>query len=230
MRISVRPWLAGGLALCALLGAGVARADAAAQAVLPDTAALSGLLLAGRPAVRLKPLAAVTGCGLAGCRVMLGGLFVDADTSRVHRSRGPALHWAVDGPVLAADLPELSPAPLRGYTVWRGQQAWGQCLEFAHAGLGSSGRAQRWRSVVLVAAGGRSAQRVMGYQAACAALAAGPAPGEVQLPTVEVVAAGQPGLQIVWHRCSQRGCQRSADPRSIDGQPDSETGQLTLRP
>ena len=215
------------LALCMPFASGPARADATALAAAqPDADALSLALRAGHPPVRLQPLATVTGCGPQGCGVLLGRLFVDADTARLHRGGGPPLAWVVDGPIPAADLPDLSPTLLRGFRVLQGRQVWGDCLEFAHAGLGSSGHAQRWRSVVLVAAGSRSAQRVVGYQAACAALAGGPAPGQVLLPTVQGVAAGQPGLQIVWHRCSRRGCQRSIDQRRVEGHADSESGQI----
>lgn len=214
--------LAGGLLLAA--------APALADTVVADTDALSQALRLGRPAARLQPLAAVQGCSLAGCRVQLGGLFVDTDQGGLRRAGGRPLPLVVDGPVAATDLPELNWTPLRAYAVRRGSRPWGQCLEFAHAGLGSSGRAQRWRSLVLVAAGGHGAHRVIGYQAACAALAVGARPGEVVLPTVQPVVAGAPALQIVWHHCTAGGCERSVDARSVDGRADSETGELTLRP
>ena len=215
-----------GWAVCALLAAAGASADTG----VTDTDTLSQALRQGRPAARLQPLAAVQGCGPAGCGVQLGGLFIDTEQGGLRRANGRPLPLAVDGPLAAAELPELNWTPLRAYAVRRGARPWGQCLEFAHAGLGSSGRAQRWRTLVLVAAGGQGAQRVTGYQAACAALAQGRQAGEVMLPTVQPVAAGAPALQIVWHRCTARGCERSVDERAVDGRADSEGGELTLRP
>jgi hypothetical protein len=215
-----------GLALCALLLAMAARADTLA----PDSAALAAALRNGCPAARLQPMPAVQGCGPAGCGTRLGPLFVDADAGSLRRGTGQPLPVVVDGPVAAADLPELNWTPLRGYTVRQGRVAWGQCLEFAHASLGSSGRGQRWRSVLLVANGGHSAQRIAGYQAGCAALCAGPGASQVQLPAVEPVQLGQPALQIAWHRCTAQGCERQADDRAVDGRADSESGLLTLRP
>ena len=157
-------------------------------------------------------------------------MVIDADVGSLRRSNGSLLPLTADGAVPAADLPELNWTPLRGFTVRQGRTTWGQCLEFAHAGLGSSGRAQRWRTVLLVAAGGRSAQRVTGYRVGCAALCAGPGAADVQLPSVQPVVQGQPALHIVWHRCSARGCERRVDDRTVQGRADSDSGALTLGP
>ena len=200
------------------------------DAVVGDADALGTALRQGCPSVRLQALPVVQGCGPAGCGTQLGGLFVDADAGSLHRSNGVPLPLVVDGPMPAADLPELNWTPLRGYAVRQGRSTWGQCLEFAHAGLGSSGRSQRWRTVLLVAAGGRSAHRVTGYQVGCAALCAGPAAAEVQLPSVQPVVSGQPALHIVWHRCSAKGCERRVDDRAVEGRADSDSGVLSVGP
>lgn len=207
----------------------------AADAALAETPAsntddLSRLLRQNRPALRLKPVEAVQGCGPGGCHVMLGSIAIDLDAGRLRRRSGAPLAWALDVPLGGADLPEVNWMPLRGFTVLRGGRAWGECLEFGHVGLGNSGRAQRWRTLVLVAAGSRSALRVTGYWAACAALAQGSTSAEVMLPTVEPVAISEAALQIVWHRCALRGCVRSVDARHVEGRADSDGGQLTLQP
>lgn len=230
-RLARAAWAAG-LVWCALLAAGSAGASGAAGAdtVVANSDELGTALRQACPAVRLQALPAVQGCGPAGCGTQLGGLFVDADAGRLRRSNGRLLPLITAGPVPAADLPELNWTPLRAYTVQLGRHNWGQCLEFSHAGLGSSGRAQRWRTVLLVAAAGRSAQRVTGYQIGCAALCAGPAATEVQLPAVQPVVAGLPALHIVWHRCSAKGCAIHNDARTVEGRADSDSGALTLRP
>lgn len=219
-----RFWLLAELLLLVATGA------AGAETTAGHAEDLSRLLRQDRPAVRLKPIEAVQACGPGGCGVLLGSITIDLDAGRLRRRGGPPLAWALDGPLGVADLPDLNWAPLRGFKVLRGGRAWGQCIEFAHAGLGNSGRAQRWRTLVLVAEGSRSAQRITGYWAGCAALAQGSTSGEVMLPTVEPVASGEPALQIVWHRCALRGCVRSLDARRVAGRADSESGQLTLRP
>jgi hypothetical protein len=119
--------------------------------------------------------------------------------------------------------------PLRGYAIRRAGRSWGQCVEFAHGGLGNSGRAQRWRTLVLVATDGRTAHRFTGYWAACAALVQGAQSGEVMLPTVEPVQPGAAALQVVWNRCDARRCVRAIDTRSVEGSAASEDGQLIIR-
>ena len=220
-----RIWLLAALLLL------LAAADAAhAETLARNADDLSRLLRQHRPTLRLKPVEAVQGCGSGGCSVMLGSIAIDLDAGDLRRRSGAPLAWALDGAVGVADLPEVNWTPLNGFTVLRGGRAWGECMEFSHAGLGNSGRAQRWRTLVLVAAGSRSALRITGYWAACAALAQGSTSAEVLLPTVEPVAIGEAALQIVWHRCALRGCVRSVDARRVEGRADSESGQLTLQP
>jgi len=218
---------AAALGLVALLAAPAARAGAAPVEVAAD--ALGPALRQGCPAARLQPVQALQGCGPAGCGSWLGPLFVDADGGGLRRS-GRALPLVPSGPPPAADLPELNWTPLRAFSVRQGRSTWGQCLEFAHAGLGSSGHGQRWRSVLLLPAAGRSAWRVTGYQLDCDALCTGPGAAQVQLPAVQPVVLGEPALHIVWHRCTAAGCVRQADPRSVDGRADSDSGALRLGP
>lgn len=220
---------AGGLLAAALLGGlGAARAEAA-SAVAGNTDELNALLRQDRAAVALRPLETQQGCGPAGCGVRLGGLAIDTEAGTLRRTGGRALPWVVAGPVPAAELPEVNWEPLRGYAVQRAGRAWGQCIEFAHAGLGNSGRAQRWHTVVLVADGGRSAHRFTGYWAACSALTQAPRAGSVLLPTVEPAQPGAVALQVVWNRCDARRCTREVDPRRVEGDASSEDGRLTVR-
>lgn len=206
-------------------------ATAAAGPLEVAGAAVGPALQQGCPVARLQPLQPVGVCGAAGCGHWLGSLFIDGDGDGAGlRRAGRSLPVVVDGPPDLADLPELNWRPLAAFSVRQGRRAWGQCLEFAHAGLGSSGRAQRWRSVLLVPAGGRGAVRITGYQVGCDALCAGPAPGQVQLPAVQPVAVDQPALQIVWHRCSASGCERHSDARKVDGRADSDDGVLRIGP
>jgi hypothetical protein len=210
----------------AVLTLAVATATAG-EAITED--AWGAALQAGCPAVRLQTLPTLQGCGPSGCGTWVGPLFVGAEGAGLRRRHGAQLQLA-DGPLAAADQPELNWRPLRGFNVLMGRRTWGQCLEFSHAGVGNSGHAQRWRSVLLVAVGARSAQRVIGYQVACTAVCLGPTAGRVQLPAVQPVAAGQPALQIVWTRCGAAGCDDRIDQRAVEGDAASDSGVLTIRP
>ena len=220
--------LAASGALALIVGAlGLAGASA-------DTGdAWDAALRRGCPAGALQPIPLLQGCGPTGCGTWLGPLFVSADGAGLQRRAGQLLPL-VNGPLPAADLPELNWTPLRAYTVrigrGAGRSTWGQCLEFTHSGLGNSGRAQRWRSVLLVANGSTSAQRVVGYQASCAALCSGPIAGEVMLPSVQPVVPGQPALHVIWSRCGAGACEHHVDERTVEGRADSDSGMLMLRP
>jgi hypothetical protein len=211
-------------ALGLLAGLGAAAADTAG-----NTDELTRVLREARPPAVLRPLQAEQGCGPAGCAVTLGGLSIDTDAGTLRRAGGRVLPWAVSGPVPVAELPEVNWEPLRGVEVRRAGRAWGKCLEFGHTGLGNSGRSQRWRTVVLVAQGGRQAHRFTGYWASCDALAQGARPGEVSLPLVEPVQAGAPALQVVWMRCDAKRCVRELDARQVEGSASSEDGRLSFR-
>jgi len=226
-------------ALLLLAGAGAGAVGTSAATTAGNAAELAQALRGARPAAALRPLQAVQGCGPAGCVVMLGGLSVDTEAGTLRRAGGQALPWAAAGAgagaIPAAELPEVNWEPLRGFGVrregraGRAGQAWGQCIEFAHAGLGNSGRAQRWRTVVLVADGGRSAHRFIGYWAGCEALTQGTRAGTVSLPTVEPVHAGAAALHVVWNHCDKKRCLREADPRQLEGSAWSEDGRLRVR-
>jgi hypothetical protein len=200
---------------------------ASANDVAGNTDELTRVLGQARKPATLNALSMVQGCGPVGCGVTLGGLVIDTDTGSVRRSNGRLLSWVPTGAV--ADLAEVNWEPLRGYGVRHAGRNWGQCLEFAHTGLGNSGRAQRWRTLALVPADGRTAYRFTGYWAACAALVQGTQAGEIILPTVEPVQPGASALRLVWNHCDVRRCVRDIDTRSVEGNPGSEDGRLTLR-
>lgn len=182
----------------ALAAALLLMASAHAEDVASNATELFGALRQTLPAARLAPLTAVQGCGPAGCSVALGGVTIDTDAGTLRSAAGRLIPWVVYAPARAADLPEVDWQPLRGFSVGRASRPWGRCIEFGHTGLGNSGRAQRWRTVVLVPAAGRSAYRFIGYWASCEAVAQGPTTREVMLPTVEPVTLGVATLHIAW--------------------------------
>ena len=114
-----RIWLLAALLLLAAIDA------AYAETLAINADDLSRLLRQDRPALRLKPVEAVQGCGPRGCSVMLGSIAIDLDAGRLRRRSGAPLAWALDVPLGGADLPEVNWAPLRGFTVLRGGRAWG---------------------------------------------------------------------------------------------------------
>ncbi len=212
-----------------LLVLGIAAASEGAGEVAGDTDQLIRVLRGASLPVELAALKMAQGCGPAGCIAALGGVVVDTEAGALRRAGGSTLEWIVAGRIPVADLPEVNWAPLRGFRVRRAGRSWGVCIEFGHTGLGNSGRAQRWRTLVLVPASGRSAHRFTGYRASCEALVRGAHSGEVALPIVELAQPGTATLEIVWHRCDAQRCVREPDPRSVEGSPASEDGRLTIQ-
>ena len=67
----------------------------------------------------------------------------------IKRQDGKQIKLMQHGPGDPKDLPEMDWDPIDLYKVFRAGQHWGTCLEFSHAGIGKSGRFQRWTSVGL---------------------------------------------------------------------------------
>lgn len=214
-----------------------AASDAALR--IGNTADLVNAVTQGLPPAQLTPIAARSGCGPQGCDTFIGPLRIDRDHGTLFiDGQQRALKRADHGAVNGQDLPDIDWASPRAYAVQTAGRAWGTCIQFPHEGLGKSGSAQRWTSVVLVP-GGRSrvpvqAQRFVGYWASCDALAAGPRVGEVLLTVVERSALGTAStsadaapsapLEAARYLCSATGCTRQADTTSVGV--DSANGAL----
>ena len=132
---------------------------------------------------------------------IIGGEHIDL----VNAGVGPAL--------------ELADQPFAAARVGTAESPWGVCLALSHAGLGQSGRSQRWITLVLVpyANGepGRSATRLTGAWASCEDLQQGADADEVLLPLVEPSAEGDAGLLLQRYRCSLQGCRRDAEAKPV---------------
>lgn len=220
------------LMILSLLGlAGIACSED--KLIIENARDLKDLLTAGRPALSNEALAAQRGCGPGGCSIEMGGVSID-------REKGALLDLASKKPIqiqpqVAGELPELDWEPLGGFAISSVGKRWGSCLEFSHAGLGKSGRYQRWTSVVLVpwldSHPSGSAYRFVGYWAGCDLLTAGDKADTINLPVIEQNKNGkEPSLQLVWHACTDSGCKSSIDPRAVREDEDSETGTLILAP
>lgn len=108
---------------------------------------------------------------------------------------------------------ELDAEPLAAWRVSSAGQVWGLCMEFAHEGLGRSGRAQRWTSLVLLpyreGTPADEAWRFTGYWASCSVLGAGASANEIELPLIEPAQGTPPGLSLERYRCDRLACERT---------------------
>lgn len=206
--------------------------------------------MAGRRPAKIEEASHISGCIATGCNIddpndlpnciptncntAIDGLVIMRDKELLRRegeeSRIVLQHH---GPGNPKDLPAVDWTPNRGFRVFRAGSRWGTCLEFSHAGMGKSGRYQRWASVVLVpwqdGQPASVAHRFVGYWAGCDSLAEGDEEGEVKLPIVEPVATGSRRLHLVWHHCTAKRCVKVKDPRTVSGRPGSEDGTLLIK-
>lgn len=108
---------------------------------------------------------------------------------------------------------ELDSEPLAAWRVHSAGQVWGLCLEFAHEGLGRSGRVQRWASLLLLpyreGAPADEAWRFTGYWASCSALRSGASASVIELPLIESAQGTQAGLSLDSYRCDRHACERT---------------------
>lgn len=115
--------------------------------------------------------------------------------------------------VSAGPAPELDAEPLAAWRVHSAGQVWGLCMEFAHEGLGRSGRAQRWASLLLLPyREGRPADeawRFTGYWASCGVLRSGVSAGAIELPLIEPAQGAQVGLSLERYHCDRLACERT---------------------
>lgn len=206
---------------------------------IANTAELVNAATQGLPPAQLTPMAARSGCGPRGCDTFIGPLRIDRDHGSLYiegqrRPLSRADHAAVN----RQDLPEIDWASPRAFAVETAGRAWGTCIRFSHQGLGMSGSAQRWTSVVLVPARRpgvtMQAHRFVGYWASCDALAAGSQTGAVVLTVVERLAAPSAStsanappaapLEAARYLCSATGCTRQSGATSLGL--DSASGAL----
>ena len=204
--------------LIGLLGAAAActaLASTEAGTAVPDTDALTALLLADRTPAQLAQLVLERGCGPRGCQVRVDSLIIAQPSGALRTAAGRPVRLTTHRPP-GLPLPQADWQPLAAYAVSVGGQPWGTCLELAHTGLGRSGSAQRWTSLVLVpavanapAAPRPAAHRFVGYWAACAQLwqPAGDA-GRIALPLLgraNGAVHSAAFTETPW-LCSARGC------------------------
>jgi len=168
------------------------------------------------------------GCTPMQCSVQVDRIewIGDAQALRVVGGERIDLFNAGAGPAL-----ELADQPFAAVRVGAAESPWGVCLALSSAGLGQSGRAQRWITLVLApyANGepGRSATRLTGARASCEDLEQGADADEVLLPLVEPSDAGATGLLLQRYRCSLEGCRRDAEamPVRVEFNEDGELGR-----
>jgi hypothetical protein len=204
-----------------------------------NTAELVGEMTLGMTPAILTAIPARGGCGPQGCDIFIGPVRIDRDHGTLHidpkdRQLQRVDHGLADG--LA--LPEIDWSSPQAFSVKTGGRVWGTCIRFPHEGVGKSGSAQRWTSVVLIPAGRRGvmveAQRFVGYWASCNALVDGPHVGEVVMSVVERLSGDPDGaseakadaapLQVARYVCDASGCSRQPGPASV--RRDSASGAL----
>lgn len=174
------------------------------------------------------------GCGPVGCSIDIDGLSILRERKMIQPSEGEdsEIRLKQHAPGGPKNLPEMDWEPIAGFKVFRAGRRWGTCIEFGHAGVGKSGRYQRWISVVLVPWKGSRpnsvAHRFVGYWAGCDSLAEGIRPGEIILPIIEPVATAASRLRIVLYHCIVERCIPIEDARSVNGDPNSESGALVI--
>lgn len=235
-----RPALLARVALVCALACGWGQATAAAEAAptSPDahaglgTAAnateLSALLKAGREPVTLDEQRFERGCHGDLCSMSWQDLIFRTAPGGIRHATGRALRLVSHGADAKRPLPDLDWEPLAGYQVSVSGRRWGSCFELSHAGLGKSGSAQRWTSVILVPQGRAQAHRFVGYFSGCDALVQTAKRAEVALPMVSHAAAAAPGWQVVWQVCGARSCRSLPDARQVQAVADDPGGALVL--
>jgi hypothetical protein len=232
-----------GVCLC---GSGTGNASAGEQGIAGNAAELHELLVGDRPPVELQTINPQRGCGPAGCRIDVGDVSIAIGkgtlTHRITRADGRQEIALVEHRASGAETwPDIDWPPLRSYRVNLGGMPWGLCMEFSHAGMGRSGSAQRWRSLVLLpdradetgSSAPSSAHRFMGYWALCRNLTQATRPGHVELPMVEAItsadsAAATQKLVLRIHDCDAQGCSSTADPRAIHSKSTGSPAQPVL--
>lgn len=204
-------------------------ANAACDESAADAGALREHLLAGRQPVQLDAIKAQRGCGPDGCSATFEGLSVMREDAGLRSAAGQALDTQQHAPPGMPVLPELDADPLGAFRVSRDGRPWGACLEFAHTGLGKSGAAQRWTSIVLVPDRAVVAHRFIGYWAGCDSLAQGDTSGEVILTVVEPAAENTSELRWASYHCDATRCALIVDPGVTAVVADHQTGALRIQ-
>ena len=224
----VRAWLA-----CAL-ASGLAQAVAAAEpapaglGTAANATELGALLKAGHEPVTLAEQRFERGCQGDVCSMVWQDLVFRAQPGGIRRASGRVLRLASPADDAKQPLPDLDWEPLAGYQVSVEGRPWGSCFELSHAGLGKSGTAQRWASVILVPQGRAQAHRFVGYFTGCDALVQTAKPAEVALPMVSHAAGAAPGWQVVWQVCGARACRSLPDARQVQAVAGDPGGALVL--
>ncbi len=207
-------------------------ASVAMLASVPASAPASAAINGAATPVTLKPLPQSRGCGPKGCDILVGALLIDLELGTLHDSATGRGWTRVDhGAANGLPFPDIDWTSPQAFNVGVGSMRWGTCLAFPHEGLGKSGTAQRWRSVVLVPAARPGvkvqAHRFTGYWATCEGLTTGSRPGEVVLPVVEAFTEGPSdaaseassvpawSLQEVRYLCKRNGCTRLPGVRRV---------------
>lgn len=187
---------------------------------------LQRLLTAERVLAQLDERALQHACHRETCFTTWQDWVITSHPVEIRSAAGQHLQWVLHAGRKEPQWPRLDASPLAGYWVASGGQRWGACLEFAHAGLGKSGSAQRWTSVVLIADGSHQAHRFVGYWAGCDSLVQGGMPGQIELPAVR--RSPDSGLSIAWHRCHAKTCDVRFDARLIEPVQDDPAGALVV--
>lgn len=172
--------------------------------------------LCGVDQVEYYELPAPDDCTPGHCSTRIDAVEWNGDASELATLEGtriPLRHASL-GPELALDT-----EPLAAWRVRAEDQVWGLCMEFAHEGLGRSGHAQRWVTLLLVpyrdAAPAATAWRVTGYWAGCAALRRAASTHAVDLPLIEPASASTAGLMLTPYRCDPSGCAPAPESQAL---------------
>ncbi len=156
------------------------------------------------------------GCTPMRCSVQVDRIEWEGDEQALRIIGGERIDLANAG---AGPALELADHPFSAVRVGAAESPWGVCLALSHAGLGQSGRGQRWITLVLAPYSdgepGRSAMRLTGAWASCEDLERGADGGEVLLPLVEPSDEGAADLLLRHYRCSLEGCRRDTEATSV---------------
>lgn len=213
----------------------IAALQAFADEKISNCERLQAALMIGHRATMNEKLDSWGGCEETTneCSTHFENLTVLREREAIQGKDGKPIRIEQHAPGNSKCLPEMDWDPLAGYKVISAGTRWGTCLEFSHAGLGKSGRYQRWTSLVLVpgkgAEPGLVAHRFVGYWATCASLAEGDKEGEVLLPIIEPIKIGHGPLHLVWYHCNTKRCIKIKDKRIVSGDSNSESGELVIK-